>query len=367
MTEKLLLKDQLFNEATLRKLTSALKAVYPPLDDEKMHATIVKEMQVLELKARISLVADQLDLWLPSDYYEAINVMVASLKSLSPCQDFVFAAYSEYLERHGCVAARVDDALEVLGFFTQYFSAEFSIRKFINRFPEETYRKMLAWSKSDLVDQRRLASEGLRPKLPWACKINFDYRRGMEPLDNLFDDSETYVVRSVANHLNDVSKFDPDLVVEVLKTWRGWGRQSEKDMAYLIRHSLRTSIKAGHAMSLSFMGYAEDPKIRVDKLGIKDSYLTLGDYLDFSFDIQGHSDQALMVDYKITYPMARGKRSSKVFKLKKTSIKAGEKLGFQKKHLFKVMTTKKLYGGIYNLDIQINGHIYGSASFYLSL
>jgi 3-methyladenine DNA glycosylase AlkC len=47
-----------------------------------------------------------------------------------------------------------------------------------------------------------------------------DYKRTIEILDNLYFDKSRYVTRSVANHLNDISKIDGDLVVDVLEKWK---------------------------------------------------------------------------------------------------------------------------------------------------
>lgn len=68
--------------------------------------------------------------------------------------------------------------------------------------------------------QKRLTSEGLRPKLPWAIGITLDYREGAKPLENLYYDSGRYVTRSVANHLNDISKMEPSYVLSRLNEWQ---------------------------------------------------------------------------------------------------------------------------------------------------
>lgn len=253
-----------------------------------------------------------------------------------------------------------------------FFSGEFVIRPFINVFPEETYEQMKTWSLSDNVDQRRLASEGLRPKLPWAIAIDFDYKKGAEVLNNLYYDQERYVTRSVANHLNDVSKIDPDYVIELLGKWQNSKKQVDKEMSYMIGHALRTSIKRGHIGTLEFfLGYHHQPKIEVKPLHISKKELILGECLEFSFDIIAQREEGLIIDYKIIYPMANHKKKSekKVFKIKKVRMKQGDGLTIEKRHLFKKMTTKKkLYSGDYKIEIQINGKkIYETGDFKLKV
>jgi len=226
---------------------------------------------------------------------------------------------------------------------------------------------MMKWSVSNDVDQRRLASEGLRPKLPWASKIEFDYVRPLEVLDNLYYDSSRYVVRSVANHLNDVSKIDPDRVVDVLDKWQKSNKQEQKEMTYLINHALRTSIKKGHRKSLAFIGYRENPNISISQFKILGPQINIGDALEFTFDIEALEDEALMIDYKVIYPMANNKTSEKVFKLKKANIKKGRTINLKKKHPFRVMTTKKLYDGEYKLILQVNGKLYDELPFTINV
>lgn len=365
--EKYVLKDELFNETTVRKLSHCIKNVYETFKEEAFVQNILEEMNNLELKERVTLITIKLVEYLPEDYRVATQILLSSLKGIPDSGDFVFASYSEYVEMKGCSVQHLSYSLELLGEFTKWFSAEFSIRKFLNTFPEETYDKMLEWSLSDHHEQRRLASEGLRPKLPWSKKINFDYKRGILPLNNLYYDKERYVVRSVANHLNDVSKIDPELVVDVLRSWQKSNKQSSKEMMYLINHSLRTSIKKGHVNSLDLLGYHESPKIQVKDLNIQNPNIQIGEHIHFSFDIHSETDEKLMVDFKVRYPKANGKTSDKVFKIKKLSIKSNQSIKISKKHAFKVMTTKRLYSGDYLLMIQINGKIYAEHAFTITV
>jgi len=325
------------------------------------------EMMALELKERVTLIRKKLEIFMPDNYLETIELLHTSLKVANSKDDFIFASYSEYVEFNGCTDEYLDISLNTLGEYTKWFSSEFAIRKFINQYPDQTYNKMLEWSLSDHADQRRLASEGLRPKLPWASKINFDYQQGLLPLHNLYYDKERYVVRSVANHLNDVSKIDPDLVVDVLKTWQSSQKQDSKEMAYLMNHALRTSIKKGHLRSLELIGFVSNPAIEVENFIIHQKDIVIGDSLQFEFDIVSKQNENLMVDFKVLYPMANNKTSEKVFKIKRFTIKENEVIKIKKSHAFKRMTTKKLYSGDYKLFIQINGKIFDETSFTLKV
>lgn len=365
--ERYSLKDDLFNEKTVKKLTDAIKNVYGLFDDINFFNEVISHMPPLELKERVTLIRTTLEKYMPSDYMTTTQLFLESLKTLNGGGDFVFASYCEYVEIHGCTDELVDYSLEMLGEYTKWFSSEFSIRKFINNYPDKTYEMMHKWSLSEDVDQRRFASEGLRPKLPWASKINFDYKVGIKPLNNLYYDNNRYVVRSVANHLNDISKLDPDLVVDILKEWQDSKKQEPAEMDYLTHHALRTSIKKGHVKSLNLIGYQQNPKITLINFKIIKSDILIGDSLEFSFDITAVEEEALMVDFKVHYPMANAKTSEKVFKMKKINLKKGETAHLKKAHPFRRMTTKKLYTGDYKLSIQINGKVYSELPFKIAV
>lgn len=364
---KVLLKDEFFNINTVSLLSNTLKRAYQPLKEEQFINDIVSVFPMLELKERIHRITEMLYKYLPDSYEESVLILSNSLKEIDFEGMFAFAAYPDFISSYGCKEEYIDLSLDMLGEFTKIFSAEFAIRFFINEFPVKTYDKMLVWSKSDNVHERRLASEGLRPKLPWAKGITFDVRDGAMPLDNLFYDKERYVTRSVANHLNDISKIDPMLVISTLTKWKKSKKQDEKEMDYIISHSLRTLVKKGHKETLEFLGYNYNANISISDLSIDNPRIDLGESINFSFKIKAKKDELLVIDYVVDYPMANSKRSKKVFKIKKVFLKESNEIQISKKHTFKLMTTKKLYSGEYNLVVQVNGKEFGFQKFYLTV
>jgi 3-methyladenine DNA glycosylase AlkC len=366
-SQNLLLKDKLFNQKNVKYLANLIKNIYTNLDQNNFEKDILEKFPELELKERISWVRRIIEKNLPSDYKTTVNVLLECIKNEPENSDFIFASFSEYIEIHGCNEKYLEISLDALGQFTKYFSAEFSIRCFINTFPEKIFLKMQEWSFSKNQHQRRLATEGLRPKLPWAKAILFDYKKGSIILDNLFYDTERYIVRSVANHLNDISKINPDFVLEKLEEWKNSKKQNEKEMKYMINHSLRTSIKKGHQNTFNFLGYNSQPKINITNFKIEKKDIQLGEPLLFSFEIISKAPENLIIDYKIIYPNPQKRHSEKVFKIKTTHLKKNEEIKISKKHLFKIMTTKKLYSGTYRLEIQINGIIMEVEDFNLQL
>ncbi len=114
----------------------------------------------------------------------------------------------------------------------------------------------LTWTASGDEHVRRLASEGTRPFLPWAkrCGDPGPTPRSTLPiLDALCNDASEYVRRSVANHLNDLSRQQPDIVVETATRWLA---EPDANADRLVRHALRTLVKKGHPGALALLGSA---------------------------------------------------------------------------------------------------------------
>lgn len=367
MADKYSLKDDLFNKESVSYLCSTLKSVMPEFKDETYLKDALNKFPELELKERMTYLTVLLYNYLPQDFIEATTILKQSLANAKRESMFAFGCYCEYVNTYGCNDTYIDESLDLLCEFTKWFSSEFAIRDFIINYPDKTFEQMKQCSLSDDTDQRRFASEGLRPKLPWAKGIVFDYKKGASLLNNLYYDKERYVTRSVANHLNDLSKIDPSFVLQLLEKWQDEGKQDADEFSYMVNHSLRTLIKKGHKETLEFLGYRQEPNIEVSELSITTPQLKLGDSLKFSFNIKALEDEQLIVDYQVTYPMASNKRSTKVFKLKKTLFSKDCIITINKNHPFRAMTTKKLYSGTYELDVQINGKFYSHGTFELNV
>jgi len=177
------LKDALFNLAKVQKIAGEIKTVYKPFAKKEFEEDVLKAFPSLELKERIYHIRDTLHIYLPQEYTVAVNILLEALpdeldnsKSDDDFGDFIYAPYSEYVCRYGCNNTHITFSLSALKEITKRFSVEFAIRDFINLFPKETFEMLEECSRSKNYHQRRLASEGLRPKLPWAKKLEIDYR-----------------------------------------------------------------------------------------------------------------------------------------------------------------------------------------------
>ena len=375
MKEKFLLKDVLFNADKVHTLASEIKVVYADFDQHAFETEVVSAFAELELKARIDHMSDMLFKYLPKNYTEALNIIEKALpevldsnKSDDDFGDFIYSPYAAYVASYGCNAKHLEHSLKILRELTKRFSVEFAIRDFINLYPDETLTMMEECALSSHYHERRLASEGLRPKLPWAKKLTLDHKVPIRILDRLFYDKTRYVTRSVANHLNDIAKIDPELVIQTLIRWKASEKQNLKEMAYILSHALRTLVKEGNVESLALLGYKSEPKINISNLSLKQETLRVGETLEFSFQIEAKESCKLLLDYIVYFNTKSGKASKKVHKIKKVSLKSEECINISKKHPFKAnMTTRKLYAGEHKVELQINGKCYELGSFMLKV
>jgi 3-methyladenine DNA glycosylase AlkC len=280
--------------------------------------------------------------------------------------DFIYAPYATYVAQHGCTAEDLDFSLAALRELTMRFSAEDAIRTFINAFPEQTLRTLLAWAGDDNYHVRRLCSEGTRPRLPWSSRLVIPATAAIPILDELYFDATRFVTRSVANHINDIAKVDPDLAIDTLARWRQSARQDPREMDFIVRHGTRSLVKNGHPGAMALLGLTAQPRIDLRNLILPDQ-VALDTALEFSFDIRALEDSDVVVDYAIRFQGPAGTPSGrKVFKLKRLSLAKGEQVTLTKRHpLRSGMTTRRIYPGRHELEVQINGTVYPSRPFWI--
>lgn len=364
MAQGFSLKDQLFNSDSLGDLAAEYAAGIAGFDGEAFHTEVVAGLQGRELMERLEWIADCVEKWLSADFSTmADQIQAAMPPALDPSLSdddfgrFIHAVPGILAVRHG-LEDHHERALDLLYVATQRFSMEFYIRPFLNRWPAPTLARLALWAQDDNYHVRRLVSEGTRPKLPWAKNIELDPLTPLSFLDRLHTDPTRFVTRSVANHLNDISKIAPDVVVARLSAWHAQGTQARKELEWMTRHALRTAVKAGNEQALELLGFHADAPVRVETLDVGGAHVAIGDALQVSACLR--TDAAapvpVMVDYVLTFHRPSGRPGQKVFKLKQAEIPAGGTLSLSKRHPLKGnATTFKLHPGPHSLALQVNG------------
>jgi 3-methyladenine DNA glycosylase AlkC len=325
----------------------------------------------LNLMQRGTHIARALKNHLPGDYPEALKILLASLKVGQPRSTGSLASFF-YLP-HTCFVRdfgleHFDISMKAQHRLTQCFAAEFSIRPFLDRYPQESLARLEQWAQDKSEHVRRLVSEGTRPRLPWAPRLKSfgkDPQQIIHLLEWLKDDESPYVRRSVANHLNDIGKTHPALLINVANRWL---KDATPQRKQLVLHALRTAIKRGDKGVFELVGYGHKPAIHAEFVSCIPSKPRIGECVNFELRIASTSNQPqrLMIDMEIGYVKANGQCKSKIFKFKTLELQPKETVAFTKKLSFAQMATRKHYPGQHTLGLLINGQAYALGTFNVS-
>jgi 3-methyladenine DNA glycosylase AlkC len=262
-----------------------------------------------------------------------------------------------------------DDGLALLAQLTPRLTGEFALRTFLNTDLERTLATASTWTGSPDPAVRRLASEGTRPKLPWARQVpelNRNPRATVPLLAELHTDTSADVRRSVANHLNDISRLDPHLAAETAAQWMDHPAASTTPA--LVRHAMRTLVKKGDPKALELVGFhGNRENLQVTGPLLTDTAIPVGGTLTFTALIKNVSDQpvSLAIDYVIHHKKANGKLAPKVFKLTKRDLAPGESADLARRHSFRPISTRVYYPGTHAVQLQVNGQQHGLVEFGL--
>lgn len=224
-------------------LSGKIKAVYPKFDEQKYIKNVASKVNDLAYSGRIELHARELNSALNLDYKDQIEILTSILGEENPNETGMFKNYywvlpiGKFVEIYGI--NDFETSINAIAEITKRNTGEYAIRVFIRKYPNKMLEVMRNWAKSSNFHLRRLASEGLRPKLPWASKLeNFidDPKPVFEILELLKEDNVKFVQRSVANHMNDYLKLNFDAAKELLSKW---AKSKNQNTQWIVKHATR--------------------------------------------------------------------------------------------------------------------------------
>lgn len=350
-----------YNQPYIERLAQSIQQIWPMFDGSRFTAMVLDDAwETRELKARMKHITASMGACIPLSFTESVDIL---LKSAERFGGFEGMFFPDYIEQFG--ADHWDVSVNALEVLTQYSSSEFAVRPMIIKAPEKMMGTMLAWASHENYHVRRLASEGCRPRLPWAMALpqfKKDPDLILPILEQLKQDESDYVRRSVANNLNDIAKDNPDVVIAWCKARKGQHPHTD----WIIKHGCRTLLKQAHPEVMAMFGYRTAASVSVTDLMIQNDKLTMGDDLGFGFCVSSSQGalSKLRIEYIIDYVKANGRCSSKVFKVSESDYRQRE-ISFTRKHSFRQMTTRKHYPGEHALSIRINGEVKKAVKFIL--
>lgn len=361
-------------------MASHLVRVCPDFPNKRFLECGLNGLGELELKERVYHVSRALEACLPGNFSQAAAVLEAALAPARLDDDLSVLrtgpeglagwgvwAMTEWVAR--CGAQEPVRALAALREMTQRFSAEFAIRPFLQRDPAGTLALLKPWLRDPSPHVRRWLSEGTRPRLPWGLRLDCfikDPHACLSILETLHDDPSEYVRRSVANHINDISKDHPSLALELCGRLIGKGAPGTPA---LVSHALRTLVKKGDAEALSLLGFGGGKSVELSSCLLEKARYRVGETLELRFILENRSRKAvrLVVDYAIHYLKANGSLSPKVFKGMKLELGAGERRDLALRHALRDVSTRVHRPGAHAISLQVNGRTLARIDFTLQV
>ena len=355
------LKDMFFTEASVQALADAIKESYGRFDRPKFVRLVFDDaFEGLALKQMMRHTTERLYQTLPKSYGRATAIL---MKAAPKVTGFEAMCLPDFVGLYG-----LDDwgvSLEALALFTKYSSSEFAIRPFIKKDARRAMKFMARLAEDSDPKVRRFASEGCRPRLPWAMALSA-FKEDPSPilpvLEKLKDDESEFVRKSVANNLNDISKDNPDLALDLCERWYGDSDRTD----WIVKRACRTMLKAGDRRAMLLFGFGDPQRIDVSQLKLSSKTLTIGDQLRFSFVLKVGTAKSCKVrlEYAVYFAKARGKVGKKVFQITENTFAPGEH-ALKRKHAFADLSTRKHHPGKHEISIIVNGREKSRATFRL--
>ena len=243
-----------FDEELGMMLAKKIMPHYPKFQSKAFIKDIKLSVGNLELKQRVEIISDALFHHLPSNFCTALDILGKILGPENPKETGMFTEgywlmpIAFYVEKYGL--ENYEESMRFIEEVTKRNTGEYAIRPFLLARPEKTLEIAKKWTKNKNSHVRRLASEGLRPRLPWAKKITI-FSQDPTPvflvLENMKSDSSAYVRKSVANNLADFLKENYEDTISFIEKWKS---NASSETQWVIKHALRNEIKKNNPVAI---------------------------------------------------------------------------------------------------------------------
>ncbi len=239
LSEKILVEDSSFNA-------------------KEFIQNVARDLKPLELKDRVEKIADGLFSSFGGDYEKGLIHLIRILGPENEKETGMFSEFywimpiAKFVEKYGL--DHFEDSMNAIEEITKRNTGEYAIRPYIEKHQKETLKQMKEWSFNSNTHVRRLSSEGVRPRLPWAKKLDV-FIRNPKPiipiLNNLKDDKSKYVQKSVANCINDILKDNFEIGKGLIESWHS--DRIGRERRWIIKHSLRNLIKSKNEWAIEII------------------------------------------------------------------------------------------------------------------
>ncbi len=260
-------------------------------------------------------------------------------------------------------------ALQALHAITQRFTAEWALRPFVLRHPQITFATLARWVDDPSEHVRRLVSEGTRPRLPWGLQLKTlidDPSPTLPLLRALQDDASDYVRRSVANHLNDIAKDHPELVASWVHEHLDRCQQRAARAAAPCQPHADQARPCGRRCSAWGLGKPLRGEASLEGLAAARQGGRRG-----AVDCRVEARRALAATagHRLRAAPRGGQRqpgAQGLQGLDARTSRPARRSTLLKRHSLREVTTRRLYAGRHEIELQVNGRSVARAAFRLS-
>ncbi len=224
-------------------LSAKIILVHKNFEQKAFIKAVTKGINDRSLTQRVEWIADKLRLFLPEHFPDAITILLKIIGPENEKETGMFSNFhwlmpvGKFVEKYGLDHFAV--SMNAIGELTKRNTGEYAVRPFVRKYPEKTLKQMKKWAGEKNFHLRRLASEGLRPKLPWASKLEL-FIETPQPVFTILEilkaDPVKFVKKSVANHLTDYIKVNPS---EAAKLIRQWKRSKDEHTQWIVKYAMR--------------------------------------------------------------------------------------------------------------------------------
>ncbi len=233
-----------YNDQYIQAFSEKLAFVMPNFDSKIFSQNLIGKLEDKELFARFDSIVDAMSQSMDNDYSKNVqaffHLLGPELKEAKGMFNFGWWLWpvSRYVERYG--NENWELSLSFLKELTKRFTGEYAIRPLLKEHAAEVMEELIIWTKDKNVHVRRLASEGVRIRLPWSQKLFValdEFDKYFTILTNLKDDPEKFVQKSVGNNLNDLYKEAPEKAEFIITEWEKTGHTKAQE--WIIKHGMR--------------------------------------------------------------------------------------------------------------------------------
>ena len=233
-----------YDDGYIFSLAQKILSVMPDFNEKNFCRSLIGRLDDKELFARLDCIVDAMQENMTGGYEENIQAFFNILgpELTQPEGMFRFGWWlwpiGRYVERWGNENWRL--SLSFLKELTKRLTGEYAIRPLLREHPKEVMDELIKWTADENVHVRRLASEGVRIRLPWSQKLFValdEFEKYTIILTNLKDDPEKFVQKSVGNNLNDLYKDAPEKADFIVSQWEKLEGSRAQD--WIIQHGRR--------------------------------------------------------------------------------------------------------------------------------